>query len=105
MTDYVLIFWTATNKEEAKRVASLLIEKGLVACASIIPHVESLFLWKGVIEEAVEAKIILKTKKEKFFQITEVIKENASYEVSEILMIPIVQGSKDYLDWLEDSLN
>ncbi len=101
---YLLIFWTAANSEEAKKIARELVAKKWVACASIIPEVISLFSWKGKGEEAIEAKVMFKTKKNYFPQILEYIQKHCSYEVPEVLQIAIRDGNPSYLKWMDELL-
>jgi len=105
MSEYVLVFWTAANLEEAKRVASGLLAEGYIACASIIPQVISIFRWQGKLEEASEAKVIFKTKKQMFLPIEAYIKKNVIYEVPEVLLVAIAKGSEPYLEWIESCLD
>lgn len=100
----VCIFWTCGNLDEARKVARMLVEEGLVACANIIPWVESIFLWEGKIDTVQETKVIFKTVKERFDAVQKKIKENARYEVPEILMLPIDEGNPEYLEWMESVL-
>ncbi|HSW72499.1 MAG TPA: divalent-cation tolerance protein CutA [Chlamydiales bacterium] len=103
MTKYSYLFWTSANLDEAKKIAHLLLSKKLIGCASIIPHVISLFEWKGKIEEANEVKVILKTKKEHYSAIRSCIEENASYEVPEIILIEWDAANQPYLDWISET--
>lgn len=96
----VLILWTCESKTVAKEMAEKLLQKKLIACASIFPVVESLFHWNGKIDHAQECKVFFKTQSLHFFAIREVILSNSSYEVPEILQIPVEQGHSDYLTWL-----
>lgn len=96
----IYIFWTCRDAEEAKRVARVLLEKRLIACASILPQAESLFRWEGKIEEAREAKVIMKTRKELFEQAAEVIRKLGSYETPEIVEVEAGRANPAYLDWL-----
>ncbi len=100
---YVQISWTCGNLDEARQISRLLVEKRLVACANIIPWVESVFLWNGQVDTAQESKVIFKTRRSLFELVKEVILKNAKYELPEILMTPILDGNKEYLDWVEES--
>jgi periplasmic divalent cation tolerance protein len=99
--DYVQISWTAATLEEAREVSSYLVREGLVACANIIPSIESIFLWKGLLEKAQEAKVIFKTRSERFSEVKKCILEKSSYEVPEILKLPILGGHDAYLAWID----
>ncbi len=101
---YCIIQATATNEEEAKKIAKHLVEKKLIACCSIIPKVTSIYTWQGKINEDNESLMIIKTKTQLYSQIEEEIKKLHSYEVPEIICIPINTGSKEYLSWLEEQI-
>ena len=96
----IYIFWTCRDAEEAKRVARALLEKRLIACASILPQAESLFRWDGKVEEAREAKVLLKTRKGLFEQVAEVIRKLGSYETPEIVEIEAGRANPAYLEWV-----
>jgi periplasmic divalent cation tolerance protein len=98
------IFWTCRDSAEAKRIARLLLEKNLIACASLIPQVESLYRWKGKIEEGKEVKVILKTQKEHFAAICDCILREGSYEVPEIVQIDTSRVYAPYAAWLKEEI-
>lgn len=102
---YIQIHWTCNQLEEARKISRGLVEKKLVACASIIPSIESVFLWNGKIETAQETKVIFKTKDHLFEEVKKFIIQNATYEVSEILKIAIMGGNEAYLKWVDECLN
>ena len=99
-SEYVQIYWTCGSLDEARQTARYLVEQKLVACANIIPWIESIFLWDAQIDTAQETKVIFKTVRHKFDEIKKVLVERAKYEVPEILMVPIEGGNKEYLDWV-----
>ncbi len=101
----VLILWTSKDLPEARQIAQALLEARLIACASIIPKVESLFSWQGKIESAEECKIFLKTDARYFEAVKEKILSRCSYEVPEILQIEITGGNPAYLSWLQNELH
>lgn len=103
MTDFIQVHWTAANEEEAKRIAMLLINEKLIACATLIPHVESIYSWQGEIKRHEETKVILKTKKGLFDPVAKRISELGEYEVPEIVEISIVAGLPAYLEWIEEN--
>lgn len=102
MTSYIQIHWTCGSVEEARKIAHLLLTKRLVACATLIPAVESHYVWKDKLEMAHETKVIFKTKGEKFEEVKKVILENATYEVPEIVQVDIQKGHAAYLAWIEE---
>jgi periplasmic divalent cation tolerance protein len=99
---YVIIFVTCAATKEAVTIARALLEKRLVACANIIEGVESRFWWKGKIDSAKECLVMLKAKEKNFKRIEYEVKRVHSYEVPEIIALPIAAGSKDYLRWIDE---
>lgn len=98
----IYIFWTCKDREEAKRIASALLENRWIACASILSAVESIYRWQGKIEEGRESKVILKTRKEHFERICAFIQKEGSYEVPEIAELKAERSNPLYLQWLLD---
>lgn len=98
----LVVFVTASGEEEAERLARLLLQQRLVACASILPHVRSLFHWDGRLECAAESLLLLKTTAEALTALTETVRTNHSYDVPEIIAIPVCGGSADYLSWVRE---
>jgi periplasmic divalent cation tolerance protein len=101
MSDYSIIIATFPDKESAKLIAKLLVEKRLVACTQLFP-IESIYSWKDEIFDEAEIMLFIKSKTVLFNEITAMIKENHTYEVPEIIQIPITDGLPDYLKWIED---
>jgi len=101
---YIVIFITAANKKEGTYIAQALIKKKLAACVNIIDKIESLFCWKGKLERAREALLIIKSKKEKLTKIIKTVKSMHSYEMPEIIALPLTGGDKPYLRWIDESL-
>jgi len=98
--EYIIIFVTCKDKLEAEKITHLLLEQRLIACGNIVSPVTSFFHWRGNIDRAEECLIIMKSRRDLFVQVAELIKSVNSYEVPEILALPIVEGSKAYLDWM-----
>lgn len=103
-TQYIIILVTAKDKKEATKIARGLLEARLIACANIIGGIQSIFTWQGKIDNAKEAVLILKTKKTLFKKISIKIKSLHSYQTPEIIALPILDGSKNYLDWINSSV-
>lgn len=101
---FVLILWTCANNEEAHRICHELVEKRLVACANILPQVESIYFWGGKVETGNEVKVFLKTLDTHYPAVSDYIKEHCSYDVPEVSKISIDAGNPDYVDWLRDCL-
>lgn len=100
MTDYILVFVTVPSVEEANVLATALVEQRLVACANIVPNMRSVFWWKEAIETEQEVLVIFKSTAALFPAIVKAVKARHRYEVPEIIAIPIVFGSEDYLAWI-----
>jgi periplasmic divalent cation tolerance protein len=101
---HIVIFITASKKEEARKIANELIAKKLVACVNIVDRVESHFWWQGKVDNAKEVLLIAKSRKDKFAKIVKSVKSVHSYDVPEIIAMPIIAGYKPYLRWINDSI-
>ena len=99
----IYIFWTAPNEREAKQIAHALLEQKLIACASLIPNVLSIYHWEGKVEESVEIKVIFKTQADHFALICTYIKSHGSYETPEITQVKVDKAAPDYLEWLKQT--
>lgn len=99
----VVIFVTTANKKEAKKIASSLVKEKLAACVNIMENVHSLFWWQGRVDEAYEALLIVKTRKALLSKLIKKVKSLHSYEVPEIIALPIIAGNKEYLRWINES--
>ncbi|MFH1854154.1 MAG: divalent-cation tolerance protein CutA [Candidatus Omnitrophota bacterium] len=97
---YITIFITAANKKEAKKIACILLEKRLIACANLVKDIESYFWWQGKKEKAKEYLIIAKTRKALLNKIIKAVKPVHSYECPEIIAIPIIGGNRSYMEWI-----
>lgn len=101
----ILLLWTAPTLEEARRVVRHLLERRFVACATLIPGVESHYHWQGKVESSQEIQVLLKSHAIMQQQIEEEIRTQATYELPELLVLPITGGSPAYLGWLKESLH
>jgi len=102
--NYIVIFITVNNKKEAQKISGALIKHKLAACVNIIAKIDSLFFWKSKIDQAKESLLVIKSKKDKFPKIIKLVKSMHSYEVPEIIALPIIAGNKPYLRWIDASL-
>jgi Uncharacterized protein involved in tolerance to divalent cations len=98
---YALVYITTSGEEESKKIGKTIVEERLAGCVNIISIIESLYWWKGEIESDKESVLIAKTKVSNIENIIKRVKEIHSYENPAILAIPIINGSKDYLDYLD----
>src|SRR4051794_10140523 len=101
MTDKIVAFSTCGSLEEARAVARALVEARLAACVNIVPGVTSTFLWKGVVEEASELLLVIKSRTELMQQLMTKLREVHSYEVPELIALPVSGGLPDYLAWID----
>ena len=104
MTQYIQVVTTTNSREEADRIAERLVNDRLAGCVQIVGPIHSRYWWKGEVEQAEEWLCIVKTKRDLYSEVEEVVRSVHSYEVPEILAIPVIVGSKSYLDWLESEL-
>ena len=95
------IFWTCNSREEARIIVHALLERRLIVCASLVSNVESIYRWKGKVEEAQEVKVILKSRPELFQAVLSLIQSRCSYEVPEVSLIIADDANRPYLDWLD----
>jgi len=102
MSDYGVVFITASSQEEAEKIASGLVEKKLVACVNIFPGIQSVFWWDGNLCREQEVFMMAKTRAALFPQVRDEVKKLHSYKVPEIILLPIAEGSADYLAWIKD---
>jgi periplasmic divalent cation tolerance protein len=101
---YVLVVVTTASKQEAEKIAQSLLKERLIACANIFGPVSSVFHWSGKTQNAEEFLIFMKSRMDLFDKLEETVKALHSYELPEILILPIVGGSKEYLLWLGSCL-
>jgi len=101
---YVVVVVTTSSREEANKIVNALLDEKLIACANVFGPVSSSFWWQGKIDKAEEYLVFMKTEAELFEKITSCIKRLHSYEVPEIIALPIVKGFKPYLEWISNTL-
>ncbi len=104
MTDKIVVLSTCSSAEEADKIARALVERRLAACVNIVAGMRSLYHWKGAIEEASEWLLLIKSKRELFAGLRAALTSLHSYEVPEIVALPIVDGSESYLSWMDAEL-
>jgi periplasmic divalent cation tolerance protein len=100
--DEIVVFITASNEDEAAKIAKALVETRLAGCINIIKNIRSIYSWQGRIEDEKEILMIVKTQKTLFDSLMKKVKELHSYTVPEIIALPIIEGSEDYLKWLKE---
>jgi len=100
MTDKIVLLSTCATREEAEKLARLLLDARLAACVNVIPGVRSYYRWKGAIESADECLLVVKSSRDLIGSIGAVLEKEHSYEVPELLALPVVEGAANYLNWL-----
>jgi len=101
---HIVVLITVANKKEAKKIASVLLKNRLAPCVNIIDKIDSLFWWEGRINSAKEVLLIVKSRKDKFSKLVKLVKANHSYQVPEIICLPVTAGLASYLRWWDDYL-
>ncbi len=96
----IVVLVTTSSEEEAIVLGKMLVHQRLVACANILPKVKSIFQWEGKVAEEEECLMVLKTVKPLFHFLEKVILAQHSYDVPEIIALPIVGGLESYLTWV-----
>ena len=104
MTEKIIVFSNCGTEEEAMRVAHALIGSKLAACVNVLPKIRSVYRWKGAIEEESEWMLVIKSSRPLFSQLQAALRKAHSYDVPEVLAIPVVDGSPEYLRWLDGEL-
>jgi periplasmic divalent cation tolerance protein len=104
MAEHVQVVTTAATKQDAERIAHALVERRLAACAQVIGPIQSVYRWRGAIETAEEWQCWIKSRRELCTEIQRAIRELHSYEVPEILVLPVLDGDADYLAWLDEQV-
>ena len=96
----IFVYVTASDSDEARQIGRQAVEEQLAACANILPGVTSIFRWQGKLEEAGEVVLILKTTEEKLEQLIGRVKALHSYDCPCIEALPVVEGNRDFLEWV-----
>jgi len=104
MTHFIQVVTTTETKANAQAIARALVEKRLAACVQIIGPITSTYRWQGKIEMAEEWMCLIKSRRDLYEALEEAIREVHPYDVPEILAVPVVAGSRDYLVWLDGEL-
>ncbi len=100
----VVILITTATEEEAGSIARLLLKQRKAACVNIVPRVDSLFWWQGKLDSAQESLLIVKARASLVSEIVEIVKKAHSYDVPEIIALPVIGGNEDYLKWIDSEV-
>ncbi len=104
MTDKRIVLTTTATKAEAQKIAGALVERKLAACVNVVGPIASVYRWKGAVENAEEFLCIVKTTAAAAAKVQAAIQELHSYELPECVVLPIEDGSKDYLAWIAENV-
>jgi len=99
-TQAIIVLVTTASEEEATTIGRTMVKQGLAACANILALKKSIFQWEDQIVEEQEYLMILKSRTDLFEELSMAVKRLHSYNVPEIIAMPIVKGSQDYLKWV-----
>lgn len=102
MTSRIVVLVTCPSTAEARRIAGALVRERLAACVNVVPGIASVFSWKGKVERAKETLLLIKTRRARFDRLRRRIKALHTYEVPEIVAVPLVAGDRNYLAWLDE---
>jgi periplasmic divalent cation tolerance protein len=105
MPGYIVVFCTCGSEGEAESIATELVKQHLAACVNISAPVRSVYHWQGKIESAPEWMLIIKTTQDAFPALSAVIQDLHSYEVPEIICVPVTAGSPAYLKWMDGAIH
>src|SRR5579864_1190351 len=104
MTDKIVVLSTCASEEEAEKLAREVVEQRLAACVNVIPRIQSFYRWQGNLESAGECLLIIKSSRDRFDLLRSALEKAHSYEVPEIIALPVVEGAANYLNWLQANL-
>jgi periplasmic divalent cation tolerance protein len=104
MTDKIVVYSTCSTAEEARKLAAHLVERRLAACVNVFRGVDSFYWWKGKVEQAPEVLLLIKTSRELFDRVRTELETMHTYEIPELIALPIVAGAPNYLNWLDAEL-
>jgi periplasmic divalent cation tolerance protein len=103
MTDKIVVLVTCGSAKEARRVARALVERRIAACGNVVEApIRAIYWWKGKVESAKEYLLVIKTSRKRFAALRDAVKRLHSYEVPEIIALPIARGSREYLRWISE---
>ena len=104
MSDAIVVFMTAPNADEARRIAKELVERQLAACVQILPEIESVYRWNGDVQRETELLLLAKTTAAQFDDLERAVREIHSYDTPEIVAVPMAHVSEPYRVWLVDNV-
>ena len=99
----IVVVMTAASREEAARLAEMLVGARLAACVQILPEIESIYRWEGAVERAAEVLLLVKTVRSRFTELEREVRALHSYETPEIVALPVIESSVPYFAWLVEN--
>jgi periplasmic divalent cation tolerance protein len=104
MTDKIVVLCTCASEVEAERLARALLEQRLAACVNVLSGIKSFYRWQGNLETATEWLLVIKSSRGLFEELRAALEKAHSYEVPEVIALPVVEGAPNYLHWLGENL-
>jgi periplasmic divalent cation tolerance protein len=104
MPDFVVVFCTCRDRDEAARLAHAVVDRRLAACVNILPAIESVYRWQEKVESETECLLLIKTTEDRFSALRDAIHELHSYDTPEVLALPVAAGGEKYLAWIRSSV-
>ncbi len=104
-SEYVVLFITTADEEEARLISRVLLEQRKAACINVVPGISSLFWWQGNIDSAQESLLVVKTRAVLVDDVVQLVKQLHSNDVPEIIALPIISGNQDYLEWVDKEVD
>jgi len=100
----VVVFITAGTGEQARTIGQALLERRAAACVNIAPSITSIFWWQEVLETDQEHLLIVKTRTSKMEDVVRLVQETHTYEVPEVIALPVIGGNQEYLEWIGEEV-
>jgi periplasmic divalent cation tolerance protein len=104
MTDKIVVLTTCDSEQQASELARALVEQRVAACVNILPGARSVYRWKDAIEDSAEWLLVIKSRRDLFPALRAAVEKLHTYEIPELIAIPLVEGSEPYLAWLDREL-
>ncbi|HET9295675.1 MAG TPA: divalent cation tolerance protein CutA, partial [Candidatus Binatia bacterium] len=104
MPEFIVVYVTAGSADEADRLARSLVDDRFAACVNRIKSVQSVYRWQGKVEQSEEELLIIKTSRDRFAALEKRVRELHSYSVPEVIALPVIEGSSNYLKWLKEQV-
>ncbi len=103
MTECVVVLTTLPVDFDTRSLAEVLVADGLAACVAVLPAIESVYAWEGVLQHDREQQVVIKTTRDRVTALWDALRERHPYEVPEFLVLPVTEGNPSYLEWVARS--